>query len=344
MIKRTIKKIFPTKFSPEAANNDIDLIPVSNQKLFFIHIPKTAGTSFRTSFEESTFTYKDYGKNSSSSSDDIKRYVYELSDLYGFKKRFNEHQSLWITGHVNLLKYIDFVPVSNTITFVREPLQQVLSHYNHYVRYHGFTGDLSAFLDKPYAKNLQSRHLNFMPISLIGCLGITESYDQSLTLINQQFNLDLLSEKTNINNNKHFTDKSLDDALNDKFIKSNSKDIAMYQEALFLHEQRMDLDANNKVWTYGCVDINRHNLLHGCAFQYKSDDAISLVININDKPFKTIVANGFYAAYSKANFPRERYIGIHFPLPKDVSKDDEVDVYVEETGQKLNFIALKPKK
>lgn len=344
MIKRTIKKIFPTKFSPETANNDIDLIPVSNQKMFFIHIPKTAGSSFRTSFEESTFTYKDYGNNSSSSSDDIKRYVYELSDLYGFKKRFNEHQCLWITGHVNLAKYVDFVPISHTVTFVREPLKQVLSHYNHYVRYHNFTGDLSAFLDKPYAKNLQSRHLNFMPLGLIGCLGLTEYYDQSLALINQQFGLDLLSEKVNINNNKHFTEKSLDNALNEKFVNNNRQDLAMYAEALFLHEQRMELKESNKGWTYGCMAINPNNLLHGCAFQYEQVDPVSLIIHINKQPFKTIVAKSFYNAYSKANFPRERYIGIHFPLPKDVSKNDEVDVYVEETGQKLNFIALKPKK
>ena len=344
MIKHTIKKIFPTKSSPETANNDIDLIPVSNQKFFFVHIPKTAGSSFRTSFEESTFTYKDYGKKSSSSSDDIKRYVYELSDLYGFKKRFNKHQCLWITGHVNLAKYIDFIPISHTVTFLREPLQQVLSHYNHYVRYHNFTGDFSAFLDKPCAKNLQSRHLKFMPLGLIGCLGLTEYYDQSLTLINQQFGMDLLSEKVNINDSKHFTGDTLTDELNDKFVKNNLQDITMYKEALFLHTQRIDLEENNKAWTYGCVGINANNVLHGCAFQYKSDDAISLVIFINKKPFKTVTANNFYTGYPKANFPRERYIGFHVPLPKYVSKDDEIDVYVEETGQKLNFIALNPKK
>ena len=344
MIKRTIKKIFPVKFSSEQVDKTTELVSGNQHKFFFVHIPKTAGTSFRTSFEINGFIYKDYGGNSKGSSDEIKRHVYEAGDLYEFKKRFNNHKSLWITGHINLAKYIDFVPVSHTITFVREPLQQVLSHYNHYVRYHGFTGDFSAFLDKPYAKNLQSHYLKFMPIGLIGCLGITEHYDQSLALINQQFDLNLLSQKVNINDSKHFTNDTLTSELNDKFVKNNLQDITMYKEALFLHTQRIDLAENNKVWTYGSVGINSNNVLHGCAFQYKSEDPISLVIFINHEPFKTITATNFYTGYPKANFPRGRYIGFHVPLPKYVSKDDEVDVYVEETGQKLNFKTLRTKK
>ncbi len=337
MIRRVIKKILPAK----AELNNKNVLASVEQRLFFVHIPKTAGSSFRTSFESSTVTYKDYGNNSKSTTNEVQANIHDKKDFYALNTLLNQHNYAWLTGHVPLAKYINFVPVTHTISFVREPLEQVLSHYNHYVKHHGFKGDLSAFLDKPFAKNLQSKCLDFMPLGLLGCLGITEYYDESLALINAQFSLNLPIKKVNVNKTKKFTAELVDAKLKNKFVKNNRLDIAMYNEAKFLHLQRVKLSQENKTWTYGCAAVNQQMVVHGCAFQHKNEQAVSLVVHINDQPFKTIVAKGFYAALVKVNFPRDRYIRFSVPLPKDISSEDVIDVYVEETRQKLNFKPLK---
>lgn len=336
MIKNKIKQMFPSRKRVEVRDE-------LTQKLFFVHIPKTAGSSFRASFEKSSVTLKDYGNNSNSTSKDVQANVHDNKDFYALKTKLNQHKHAWLVGHVHLAKYIDFVPVTNTISFVREPLEQVLSHYNHYVKHHDFTGDLSAFLDKPFAKNLQSKFVDFMPLGLVGCLGLTEHYDESLSLINTQYALALPPKKINVNKTKQFTEDLLDSVLKDKFKKHNQQDIAMYEEAKYLHSQRVILSKESKSWTYGCAAINQHNRLQGCAYQYQSDEAISLHIRINDEFFIEVIAKDFYGAFVRANFPRDRYIGFNIALPKNISSEDIVDIYVEETGQKLNFKPLKVK-
>jgi hypothetical protein len=339
-MKPTIKKLL--SFKTESKINNVKNDP--NGRMIFVHIPKTAGSSFRTSFESKYVTYKDYGNGSKNTSKEVQVNIHEIKDFYSFKTIFSQHQDAWITGHVHLAKYINFVPVTNTISFVRKPLEQVISHYNHYVKHHGFKEDISTFFDKSYAKNLQSKCLGIMPISLIGCLGITEYYDESLVLINAQFGFNLPLKKINVNNTKALTVDLLDKKLKQKFIKNNKNDMVMYREAKFLHAQRVSLSKENKAWTYGSVAIHRNNILKGCAFQYKNDEPVSIVIKINERPFMTAIAKDFYSALGKVNFPRERYVGFSIHLPKNITNADIIDVFVEETGQKLNFKPLKVQK
>lgn len=331
MLKTKIKKLLPRKINK--------IVKGAPQRLFFIHIPKTAGSSFRASFENKSITFKDYGNGSNSTTDQVQESIYDNNDFYALKKQFYLHQKVWITGHVHLVKYVDFVPTSHTVSFVREPLSQVLSHYNHYVKYHDFKDDLNTFLDKPFAKNLQSKFLNFMPLGLIGCVGLTEKYDESLSFINGQFSLELPVKKINVNKDKKFTDDLLDATLHEKFMRNNQLDIEMYEEAEFLHMQRVAI--NEQSWTYGYANINQHNLLHGCAFRYQNDKSVLLIVKLNKKPLKTIEAKNFYGAFAKANFPRDRYIGFNFSLPTHIKSDDDIDIYVQETGQKLNYKPLK---
>jgi len=336
MIKRSIKKLLPKNVL------QTDKLPFNIvEKFFFIHIPKTAGSSFRHGFENSYLTLKDYGNGSKNTSKEIQTNLYDNNDIYQLKKEFNSLPCAWLTGHVNLAKYIDFVPMTHTISFVREPLEQVLSHYNHYLKHHDFKGDISDFLEKPFSKNLQSKCLASFPLGLVGNLGITEHYNDSLSLINEQFNLNLPIIKVNVNKTKQVLTHELSETVKDKIINNNQRDIDLYQEALFLHQQRFRLFNENKQWVHGYASINQNRMLNGCVYQYQNEEAFDITVKVNNVVLKTVVANGFFGGYVKANFPRERYIGFHIKLPNDLTHEDEIDVYVEKTGQKLNYKALK---
>lgn len=337
MLKDSLRKVF-SKNVHKISNRS--LFEETESNFFFIHIPKTAGTSFRRAFESEFHTFKDYGGNAKSTSNEMKQYIYQEHDIYRLKKIINRYRQAWITGHVNLVKYYNFVPSTNIITYVREPFEQVVSHYNHYIKFHDFKGTFEDFLSKPYSNNIQSKCLAALPLNLIGCVGITEFYDDSLTLINEQFSINLPNLQLNVNKTKEFHIDDLDDINKKLLLDNNQNDIAMYEEALFLHHQRFELVNKGRLWTYGCVAINAKHVLHGCAYQYQNDTPVKLVININNSQFKTVLCNQFYSAHVRANFPRERYIGFNVNLPKNLSVRDKIDVYVEKTGQKLNFKPL----
>lgn len=310
-------------------------------RLFFIHIPKTAGTSFRLSLEPNFEMVMDYGNNSNNTSPAVQQYSYVENDLCLLDNELNQKPSVCITGHTHLAKYLNFVAVENTITFLREPLEQVLSHYNHYVTHHGFSGDLNDFLDKPFAQNFQSQFVQALPLGLLGFVGLTEAYNQSIAMINKQYSLDLTIKKVNVNKSKQFFNSDLEDALHDKFVRLNQRDIALYAEAEFIHQQRVKMHDENKPWTYSHATIGDNNALHGCAFQLAGDQAVKLVVKINGDVRQVISAKHFYGGYVRANFPRNRFVGFNFQLPKRLTRADEIDLYVEGTGQKLNAVPLR---
>jgi hypothetical protein len=186
MIKKTIKRLLalkPKKHSKEC------------RSLVFVHIPKTAGSSFREALERSFYVYKDYRSNSAETSSVIKQYSYDNNDLFSLKKKTLNKRSVCIVGHIPILKYLGFVPIEHTVTFVRKPVEQLLSHYNHFVNEHGFTGDLAEFIQKPFNKNFQSKFIQGLPLGLVGHIGLTERYDESIEMINKQYDLNLGSKK-----------------------------------------------------------------------------------------------------------------------------------------------------
>jgi hypothetical protein len=334
MIKTKIK-ILLSKLSPTSK----DASRLGN--CLFVHIPKTAGTSFRSGVEDKCHVINDYGINSERTSEKLKEEIYVQRNPFALKVILHNEPSHWIFGHVPLQKYIDFVPVLNTVSFVRSPLEQVVSHYNHFVSHYDFKGEIDDFIKKAGVLNVQHRLLAFLPAGLIGCLGITEEYEDSLFMLNHHLQTDFSLKTANVNAAKSISADNIDISLQKLILSKNQLDVALYTEARFLFNQRLQQLKEKKPWVYACVNVNGNNVVHGCAYFADKDDAVTLIVHLNNKEFKQKKAQEFYKEYTKANFPRQRYIGFRFDLPKYVSDKDSIDVYVEETGQKINYQPLK---
>lgn len=318
---------------------DKTLLEVSDNFLF-IHIAKTAGTSFRVALEQKYSVWKDYGNKAKDTSATVQCYIYDQGQTLLLKSQFITENKTWLIGHIALHKYNDFVSVRNVISFVRNPVEQVISHYNHFVTHHGFMGTLDEFLQRNSILNFQSKSLNHLPISLVGFVGITEQYNESLDIINAYYGLEIESLKINVNNKQvHTQDKLLPSSIN-KIIELNKKDEKLYLQAQSLFKQRKTLFEQGKEWTYGYFEINQNNMLVGCAYYSHSTDVVELQIFRNGIEYKTILAKNFYGAFVKANFPQERYIGIHLPLAKDFVAEDKIEIFVKKTQQKLTIRPL----
>jgi len=170
-------------------------------KFIFIHIPKTAGTSFRLSLAAKMSSFWDYGAKNLDTSDEIKLTVYSNAPekLVEISK---QNEVGFISGHFPALKYKRFFPEAKLLTFVREPIDRVISEYNHHVRLGGYTQSISAFCNIPVHKNRQFGFFSGLSVDDFYFVGLTERYSHSLDLFNDMTGLKLKERKMNFAKNQ----------------------------------------------------------------------------------------------------------------------------------------------
>jgi len=336
LISNTISYVFFTYLSRSRMNDD---------HFFFVHIPKTAGTSFRNTLKARYGVINDYGLTSRQTNKAVKDNIYIKNDPYGLLSHLRSKPSGWICGHVSLEKYINFVPVTHSVAFVRAPLGQFISHCNHSISKHEFEGDLEGFLSKRGTSNLQSRLLSYLPLGLIGHVAITEHYDDSLAIISNHLGIKLKTENANVNNAKTFNEDNIKHELASTILEKNKHDVSLYDEACFIHHQRLSFLKADKPWVYAYATIDKRNVITGCAYFAESDSPVELSLFRNDIEITQFTAQDFFRGYPKANFPRDRYIAFHFSLTEltePLESDDSFVVCVQSTGQKINYKPLIP--
>lgn len=328
MIRRFLKK--PIQ---QTSNDAAEVMAPIINPLFFVHIPKTAGTSFRKALESMQPMEKDYGAKASETSPLVRTHMHDVVEPYALKQLMLT-TPFALTGHVHIQKYADFFDVRNIVTFVREPIGQIVSHYNHYVTHNGFSGDFAQFYRSAQFRNVQARYLNGFPVTLLGFTGLTEYYNDSLALINHGLELDLASLKKNMVAKIHQNKEALSQAVVDELTKLNQQDICLYQQALDLHNQRIALFEQQKPWAHLHASVNSNNVLHGCAYFASGEEPVELVVKINGEEQAMVIAQEFCGLFPKFNFPRQRYVG--FSLPLDRWRDSglhDVALMVATTGQ-----------
>lgn len=82
--------------------------------------------------------------------------------------------SMLLSGHFVADKYVGQFPDAAFVTFLRYPVNQVLSHFRHHVVHRGFNGGLTEFCRNPAHNNLQSGYLRGVPLERFAFVGILE--------------------------------------------------------------------------------------------------------------------------------------------------------------------------
>lgn len=162
----------------------------------FVHIPKTAGTSFRTAAKQSLTCAWDYGLDSPETSDVIKETVYDKKPG-ALAEQISQRKIEFLSGHFIASKYHNLVPNGKLIGFVRDPVSRLISEYNHHVRHGGYKGSLEVFCSNAGHHNVQSKYFSGLSLDDFYFVGVTERYSESLELFNRSSDLSLPELKTN---------------------------------------------------------------------------------------------------------------------------------------------------
>ncbi len=215
---------------------------MSSDLKVFVHIPKTAGTSFRTALEDSLGLEAmafDYGPDSPKTSPVVKRYAYDEPDPDRLWEELTAAGVRILSGHVFAGRYLRYCGPENILVFLRDPIQRLVSEFLHFRRHNGYTGSFHEFSHDPAFIDRQKRYLEGCPPDQVGFLGLTERYGDSLRLAGDFLGLEL----PNLVLNTHRQDLGLSYVLEgeeaDEILELNAADRTFYRRACAEFENRL---------------------------------------------------------------------------------------------------------
>ena len=253
--------------------------------IIYLHIPKTAGTSFRKSAEQyfgPEQVLNDYGEKSSSTSEDIRSAFYTANDVARLRKTGVEHK--FLTGHFTLAKYREIFPDSPVVTFFRNPVDRVVSEYVHFASHYDFDGDLREFYTRPQFQNRQHTSMSDCSPSDIDFFGITEEYEVSLQMFNKRYDTNFPLVKLNVGRYKGLADSVATDNELAEIEELNQKDMELYRKALMEFEKQPCSNEHSfktmKRFCGSIGQVNRGRLI-GWMIDRESIEPANLCVYIN---------------------------------------------------------------
>lgn len=176
-----------------------------------IHIPKTAGTSFREGLKRQfgRRLLTDYGDRplSDSISDRWRR----LKTLMKVRSRADDLVANYdaVHGHFIATKYFPLGDRAVFCAFFRDPVERVVSHYRHVLRnpnpdnpvwaHGGPTGmTLGQYASLPRQQRVYALFTSGLPMDRFTFVGLTEEYKTSLDLFQAIFGVDIEYHHVNV--------------------------------------------------------------------------------------------------------------------------------------------------
>ncbi len=222
-------------------------------KLVSVHLPKTAGSSFRTSLE-SIFKQrfqKDY-QGSGIALSAFERNKKTLTESLHIAEQGVKHYDC-VHGHFMPAKYLllnDIVPLT-FITWMREPIARLISHYNYW--HQAYNPDTSAphhrqvieenwslekfCLSEPF-RNIYTKYLWGFPLENFAFIGITECYAKDFRYFTEKYlNTSLPIQWENMSKKPDAASTTFDPEVLKAIKDFHAEDIALYQRALSIRNR-----------------------------------------------------------------------------------------------------------
>jgi len=264
----------------------------------------------------------------------VQHCIYGLKDPYALFLELRTCKSSFLTGHFPLAKYAPLFAGTEIVTFLRDPVAQVVSHFNHFKNKHGYEAPFEDFIEEERFINMQSRYLSKRALNLLGYVGISERYEASLALFNRLYGTKLKVLDVNRSKEEHISVSEIDPAVKKRLEALNREDIDLYKNAVALFEMRQALSEKHLPFTHGGIQEKSAQSVKGLAFQAERDDAVEIDVYVGDRLNGSVRALQLRPGMVNQGAPRRGYIGFEYRFAAPVDPQ-QIRCVVRETGQEI---------
>lgn len=309
----------------------------------FVHVPKTAGTSFNKAllkcYGDDKILY-DFGPVFSTTSKLIKKHTYDEADFWSLKKELDDKGIKVISGHYAAKKYHSLIDVTDYAVFLRDPIQRIYSEYCHRKRrsFDSFDGSFEDYCHTKKHCNVQSRFLEGSLWPAYGFLGITERYNDSLDLFEVMSGFRPENIEVNANKEKPSEGYRLSDSELKLAIYANAKDVQLYRKAFEYFKGRLDCLRSGFPLVNGQVKVSGGGSVGGFAFfsqAEREEEHVEVDVLVNNVFKERCLAKNYRERLHLLGAPKHGYVG--FDSNVYVKNGDEVSVRVASTMQHLAY-------
>lgn len=219
--------------------------------------------------------------------------------------------------------------------FVREPAQQIRSHFEHFVRGHGYKKSFIEFIQEPRFINFQSKHLRGVPLTAIGFIGLTEKYDESLKMINDEYGFSIPAAHLNQNKDKTNHEYQFSDEEIELIQQLNQEDFDLYENVKNLFARRLESKKRDLPFYRGEFTLQalpkpqRGKFIHGWLADYNAETPACGYVTINDDIRVDIEAKDYRPWVKEKTSHRMGFVGFHVKLDKELQEGDKLNLYDE---------------
>ena len=168
-----------------------------SKNYFFVHIPKTAGTSFRYALQRNEWVHFlcDYGNDNPVTSPEM--IDLDPRQLTPDSKVFKAEKYNVICGHIGYGKYAHCVSPESVVSIVRNPVERIVSEYQHLKRLAGLRVSFHEFITRPIEQNKQLKMLRGAEPGCGPLIGLTSHYSHFVDVFSRQSGLPMDSIEEN---------------------------------------------------------------------------------------------------------------------------------------------------